>query len=186
MVNSRGRPKGGGDARARLLSAAQQHVAAGDLDVVSTRALAVEAGVSHTLVNYHFGSRSGLVAEALAVRLAPHRVLDASIDEHGHLDVRRLVRGMLLVWEHPEHGAALVGLARAAASGESRVVIDYLQTAVFEQLSAAVGARRGRRDAVAIVGVLFSRYVLAIPAMASLSAAETEQLLLSLLGVADA
>lgn len=126
------------------------------------------------------------MAEALAVRLAPHRVLDASIDDRGELDVRRLVRGMLLVWEHPEHGAALVGLARAAARGDSRVVIDYLQTAVFDRLVAAVGIRRGQRDAVAIVGVLFSRYVLEIPAMAALTTAEAERLLLSLLGEQDA
>lgn len=181
MVNSRGRPAGGGDARERLLAAAQRHVAAGDLDATSSRALAREAGVSHTLVNFHFDSRAGLVAEALAVRLAPHMVVEASTAD-GRLDARRLVDGLLSVWEHPVHGSALVRLARSAATGDSPVVQTYLQQAVFDRLDATIGTRRARRAAVAIVGLIFARYVLAVPTLATMPVDEARRLLLDLLG----
>ena len=50
VVDSRsGRPPGGGDARMRLLAAARLQLDAGDQAAESSRSLAVEAGVSHSL-----------------------------------------------------------------------------------------------------------------------------------------
>lgn len=190
MVDSggarRGRPIGGGDARARLLTAARAHLDAGDLGSVSSRALAAEAGVSHSLVNFHFGGRQGLIAAATALRIAPHDLLEAvTIGDQG-LDLPRLVHGIVTLWEHPDHREALTGLARALATGEQRseVFVDYLQHSVLERLQRALGVERGRIATVAIAGTLFTRYVIGLPSMVALEPREVERLLLTIISSA--
>jgi len=183
MVNKIGRPAGGGNARTLLLDAAHQHFEAGDLSMVSARRLAAEVGVSHTLVNYHFGSRDGLLAAAVSLRAAPHQVIGAATDSQGRLDVARLVHGLVLVWEHPEHGARLASFARGLATDDPRssVLSSYLQHTVFETLAAHFGQDRARRMSTAIIGVIFGRYVLGLPVLTGLSAGETATFLLSML-----
>ena len=51
--------------RAALLSATITVVALGGLRALTYRAVAAEAGVSHGLVRYHFGTRDQLISEAL-------------------------------------------------------------------------------------------------------------------------
>lgn len=184
MVNrSRGRPKHGFDARQRLLDAAQAHWDAGDLTTVSVRQLAAEAGVSHTLVNYHFGSKDALMAAALSLQVAPHHVVNAARTDDGRLDVTLLVRGLVSVWEHPEHGARLVGLARSLAAGgeQSQAMLGYIDRAVFQVLVSEYGREQARAMAVAIVGVIFTRYVLRLPAMTALTPREVARELLDAL-----
>lgn len=184
MVNKRpGRPRGPATARQSLMDAAQRHFDEGDLASVSSRELAAEAGVSHTLVNYHFGSRDGLVAAAIALRVAPHDVIALSRDSHGRIDVDRLAHGILAVWEDPEHGARLAESARrlASGSGSSETISDYIQNSVFEPLVDDFGRARAHRMATAIVGFLFGRYVLALPTFANLSRDDAGNLLLSML-----
>ena len=183
MVNKVGRPADGSHARELLLDAARRHLQAGDLDRTSIRALAAEAGVSHTLVNYHFGGRDGLIVAVVALRIAPHEVIAASTDARGTLDLERLARAFVEVWERPDTREPLVAFAREAASGSRRsaVLVEYLQKSVFDALAASVGAERARRVAVAVVGVVFSRYVLRLPAMTALTRAQLAELLSSML-----
>lgn len=170
-------------ARQRLLDAAHRHFEAGDLTSVSARQLADEVGVSHTLVNYHFGSRDALIAAAVSLRAAPHHVVAASTDENGHIDLTRLVHGLVRVWEHPDNGARLAEFARRLATGDERspALMSYLQNTVFAALAAEFGQERARRMATAIVGVIFARYVLHLPAMVSLTPAQVAAHLLSML-----
>lgn len=165
------------------MDAAQKHFEAGDLASVSSRELAAEIGVSHTLVNYHFGSRDGLIAAIIALRAAPHDVIALSRDGRGRIDVNRLAHGILAVWEHPEHGARLAEFARRLASGggSSETISDYIQNSVFEPLVDDFGRAHAHRMATVIVGFLFGRYVLALPMFAALSREEAGSLLLSML-----
>lgn len=184
MVNKRaGRPQGNANARQHLLDAAHRHFEAGDLTSVSTRALAVEVGVSHTLVNYHFGSRDALIAEAVSLRAAPHHVVASATGEDGHIDLSRLVHGLVRVWEHPDNGARLADFARRLATGDERspALMSYLQNTVFAALAAEFGQEHARRMATAIVGVIFARYVLHLPTMVLLTPAQVEAHLLSML-----
>ena len=183
MVNKVGRPVGGGDARQLLLDAAHRHFSEGDLATISARSIAAEVGVSHTLVNYHFGSRDGLVAAAISLRIAPHQVVEAATDSSGDLDLARLVHGLVLVWEHPEHGTRLVGFARELAAGgeQASAVSSYLQNTVFGALVEHFGNERARRMATVIIGVVFGRYVLEMPMLTALSPGEVAAHLLSML-----
>lgn len=185
MVNKRpGRPQGASTARARLLDAAHEHFESGDLAAYSSRQLAAEVGVSHTLVNYHFGSRDALVAAAIALRAAPHDVIALSRgdDGRGPVDLSRLAHGILAAWEHPEHGARLAQLARRLASGDASAesISAYIQASAFEPLVDDFGREHARRIAAAIVGFLFGRYVLALPMFAGLSREDAGRLLLSM------
>lgn len=180
VVNSsRGRPRGAPVARQRLLQAAQQHFLTGDLAACSSRALATEVGVSHTLVNYHFGSRDGLFAAAAELTISPEEVLTATRRADGSVDLRRFAQALVAVWEHPDHGARLLGFARAFAAGTlpAGAISTYLQHTVVETLTEAYGRRRGATMATAIVGFIFARYVLGLETFARLSPAEAAGLL---------
>ncbi|WP_074261804.1 TetR/AcrR family transcriptional regulator [Agromyces cerinus] len=166
-----------------MIDAAQRHLEAGDLTEMSSRDLAAEAGVSHTLVNYHFGSRDALVAAAIGARIAPHDVVSLARDATGTIQTPRLVQGLLAVWEDPILGAKLVETAREyAARGEtSGAIAEYLQNVVFAPLVADFGVARGRRMVMTIIGFIYGRYILQVPTLASLSKEEVGKELLALL-----
>ena len=170
-------------ARQLLLDAAQRHFEAGDLATLSSRDLAGEVGVSHTLVNYHFGSRDGLLAAVVSLRAAPHHVIAAATLPDGSLDLPRLVRGLIAAWEHPEHGSRLAGFARQLVEGgpHAEALASYLQHAVFDTLAAHFGQERSRRMATALVGVIFTRYVLRLPSMTALTEAQAAAHLLAMM-----
>lgn len=165
------------------MEAAQRHFDSGDLATVSSRELAAEVGVSHTLVNYHFGSRDGLVAAAIALRAAPHDVIALARGSDGVIDLPRLAQGILAVWEHPEHGARLSGFARrlATGGGPAESISEYIQHSVFQPLVDDLGREHARRIAVAVVGFVFGRYVLTLPMFTAPSRDEAGRLLLSMM-----
>ena len=184
MVNRRsGRPSGEPTARQALVAAARRHLEAGDLAAVSSRALATEAGVSHTLVNYHFGSRDALIAAAIGSRVAPHDVISLARDATGRIQLPRLVQGILAIWEDPVLGAPLIESARsyAALDESSGAVAAYLQNAAFAPLLSEFGVTRGRRMVTAIIGFLYGRYILRVPMLATLSRDDAGRDLLALL-----
>lgn len=155
-----------------------ERLRAGDLASWSTRKLAAHAGVSHSLVNYYFSGRQGLLAATYALTIAPHEVIAASRDSAGRLDPVRLIRGLVAVWEHPDHRRALGGFAREAIAGGNREALaDYLQHAVVEVLVDELGVDRGHRLGVTIVGTIMTRYLLELPGMATLPAPEVVRLM---------
>lgn len=184
MVNKRpGRPSGSSDARQRLVTAAQRLLSDGHPATITARQIAEEAGLSHSLVNYHFGSKDELLIAALALTVAPHHVVTAAT-EHGTLDVRALAEGIVMVWEHPVHGPRLVAFARELATDGARAQLlsRYLERTVFGALAEAVGRTAARRLAVVIVGTIFTRYVLALPMMSTQSPAEVVGQIVALAG----
>lgn len=183
VVNKRGRPRGASTTRQALIDAARRHLDAGDLTHVSSRDLAREVGVSHTLVNYHFGSRDALIALAITSRVAPHEVIALARDQAGRIQTPRLVQGLVAAWEDPAIGGRLVDAARryAASDEASEAIAQYLQNAVFAPLVSDFGVARARGMAMTIVGFLYGRYVLRMPLLASLTKDEAVRHLLSAL-----
>lgn len=181
MVNKNaGRPIGVPSARAALLSVTQEHLRRGDLDGTTSRALANEAGVSHSLVNYHFGSRSALIAAAIGLTVAPHDLIAHARDRvTGKIRPDRLVSGLLAVWENPVTGQVLVRSAReySAQASSAELIASYLQDSVFAPLASDFGIARARRMIASIIGFLFARYVLEVPTFTSLGRAEAAEAL---------
>ncbi|WP_296195416.1 TetR family transcriptional regulator [uncultured Microbacterium sp.] len=178
MVNSdvdrrRGRPRGASDTRERLIQAARSAIEGGEGAAFSARAIAREVGVSHTLVNYHFGSLAGLRAAAFAVAIAPHTLVVRSTRADGTVDIAALARAFLGAWEHPRLGPHLAAQARRVASSEAYAAAfsTYLESAVFGALVGPLGVAPARRAALAFVGTVFARYVLRVPIVADLDTA---------------
>src|ERR1700730_6362188 len=90
----------GRDTRERLLATAEELFATRGIDAVSVRDITEAAGANIAAVNYHFGSRRGLIdaiverrADALGTRRA--ELLDA-LNGAGPVDIRALIRVMVL------------------------------------------------------------------------------------------
>jgi AcrR family transcriptional regulator len=86
--------------RERLLATAEALFATRGIDAVSVRDITEAAGANIAAINYHFGSRRGLIdaivqrrAEVLGARRA--ELLDA-LDGAGPVDIRELIRAMVL------------------------------------------------------------------------------------------
>lgn len=140
--------------------------------------------MSHSLVNFHFHDREGLLAMASALTVAPHNLLQAAAGADGGLDVPRLVRDIVHLWEHPRHRTVLVRLARDLAAGGPRAdaLVDYFHHSVLERLQEGLGIERGRLVATVIVGTLFARYVIRIPSIAAMEPHAVVRMMLTAMG----
>jgi AcrR family transcriptional regulator len=77
------------EARARLLDAVVEHLAAHGLGDRSLRQLAAEVGTSHRMLIYHFGSKEGLLVEVVKAVEANQRAALASLPADDHADLGR-------------------------------------------------------------------------------------------------
>jgi len=75
------RPPAQASARERILAAAVQRIASDGIDDVRIARIAMAAGVSSSLVHYHFATREALLAEAIEYSYG--RVGDARTNEAG-------------------------------------------------------------------------------------------------------
>ncbi|MBO1754825.1 TetR/AcrR family transcriptional regulator [Allobranchiibius sp. CTAmp26] len=176
MVNkSAGRPRGGSDARERILAAARMRFEQDGYAAVSVRSIAREAGVDHSLVNYHFGSKEALFGHVLAIGLTPGEVMDrvfAAGDDHL---AERLVATAVTVWDQPVFSGPLLGVLRSADgdAGLRQTLATFISTEVHGRLREHIGGPDASAHTTAVVtvmaGLIFSRYVLAAEPMASMS-----------------
>lgn len=90
----------GRETRERILDEAERLFALHGLDAVSVREITDSADVNTAAIHYHFGSKQDLVAAILARRAAPfaarrEELLD-ELERSGHVDLRTVVRAMVL------------------------------------------------------------------------------------------
>lgn len=184
MVNKRrGRPRGGSDARQRLLDAASQQFLAGGYAVTSIRAIAAQAGVHHSLVNYHFGGKDGLFIAAVDLHVIPGRIVGEALSHGTSGAGHRLLSAVLEAWDHPpvqqRARELLLGIQLKESTG--RAFRTYLQTQVADQIAAALGgfdaSKRSTATAAIMVGVFLARYVVRLEPLATMPRAEVADLM---------
>jgi AcrR family transcriptional regulator len=78
------------DARERILAAAVRRIALEGIDAVAIARIAMDAGVSTSLVHYHFDSRESLLAEALDYSYARAGAVRLDADLAGTTHAERL------------------------------------------------------------------------------------------------
>lgn len=131
MPRAAHRPEAHDDTRARILHAAEEHLAAHGYDGTSLRAVTADAGVNLAAVNYHFGSKAGLLAAVLERRLGGmNQARLARLDEleaAGDPDLRALVHAFIGVpvrWmvEQGEEGRATMQLVGRTHTSPNEVV----------------------------------------------------------------
>jgi AcrR family transcriptional regulator len=173
--NRRGRPSGNPGTRAALVKMASEHFLAHGYTGTSVRALAREAGVDHSLVNYYFGSKRGLFAEVMGLTLPPSRILDVILARSGPRMAEAVLTGLLTVWDDPNHRAPMVAMIGEATTSPvvRSAVCGYLENEVFARVAHLAGGQNTtERTAAAsaiLSGVVFARYILHLEPLASMT-----------------
>ncbi len=172
----RGRRPGDSGTREAILVAARSLFAQQGYDRASVRAIAAEAGVDPALVLHFYGSKDGLLAEAIALPVEPAQVL---ADRLANVPPERvgeeLVRRVVTRWEQPLVRAHMLGVLQTGFSHPTamRAVRELLQGTVIAAVSALVddesAHRRAELVAAQMAGLAVARYILELPSIATLS-----------------
>jgi AcrR family transcriptional regulator len=171
----RGRRTGNPDTREQILDAARSRFLADGYQATTMRSVASDAGVDVALVSYYFGSKQGIFGAAMALPVNPGEVVASLLD--GDLEglAGRLLTALLTVWDDPVTGAPLQEMARTATVEPdlNRVVREAVGREIIDKLAARIGDpdadQRAGAFSAQMAGVIFSRYILRLEPIASMS-----------------
>lgn len=174
MTVSRGRRPGAPDTRAEVLDAARVLFAERGFSRTTIRAVASDAGVDPSLVHHYFGSKDDLFMAALALPLDPREVLSRVVAAGPDGAGERLVRTLLSVWDDPHVQPALLAVARSVIGDDAGRLVGegFIPVVVGPVLAALVVDRPEIRIplvASQLVGLIVTRYVLAVPGMVTMA-----------------
>jgi AcrR family transcriptional regulator len=181
----RGRPTGRSDARERILTAARARFLADGYQAVSMRSIAADAGVDVALVSYYFDSKQGVFGAALALPVNPLDKITGVLALPDEQIAAALLRTFLVVWDDPASGTPLRTIAAAAVGDPSlnRLVRELIEREILTLVAGRIsrggsagstaGAEDGRARAMAfatqMAGLIFTRYLIPVEPMASMS-----------------
>lgn len=178
MTGRTGRPAAGGrDTRSDILRAARTLFADLGFERTTMRAVAARAGVDVALIYHHYGSKDELLAAALTVPESARPVLrpvPAGTSDPG----REITRAILDLWENdPTVREQTLAMVRTALSHEhaARRLEELHSSAVLALVSEVIAddskdLRAGLIGAH-LSGLLLTRYLFKVPAMATADAA---------------
>ncbi|MCW2735803.1 TetR family transcriptional regulator [Nocardioides sp.] len=172
---SRGRRPGAPDTRAEVLAAARTSFAEKGFRGTTIRAVAASAGVDPALVHHYFGSKDDLFLAALEMPVDPRAILAPVVALGPDGAGERLLRTFLSVWDEPEIQVRLLAVARSAlGDGGGRLLEDgFIPVVLGPVLGQLVKDRPEVRIplvASQVLGLIVTRYVLALPPMAQMPA----------------
>lgn len=172
---SRGRRPGAPDTRAEVLAAARASFAEKGFRGTTIRAVAASAGVDPALVHHYFGSKDDLFVAALEIPVDPREVLAPVVAAGPDGAGERLLRTFLGVWDDPAIQPGLLALVRSLIADDSGGLVreGFIPVVVGPVLAALVADRPDVRIplvASQVVGLILTRYVLALPPMAEMPA----------------
>lgn len=183
MNKSRGRPRGGSDAKDRILSAAQKSFLQHGYNATTMRAVAVAADVDAALISYHFGSKQGLFAGAMALGVSPGQVIARVLEGDPEQMPQQIIRSVLTIWDDPELGGSLALLVTQAQRDPAllRTFREYVERELTARLAEHIGGTDATERAGAVLtvtlGLIFSRYVLGLNPTAAMDSERIVQLL---------
>jgi AcrR family transcriptional regulator len=172
-----GRRPGSPDTRKAILAAARELFAHRGFGGTSVRAIAAQAGVDPALVHHYFGTKNDLFVAALELPVDPRQVIAPIVAEGADGAGERLLRAFLSVWEDPEVRFALLGVVRGFLEPDGhRLLTEGFLPTVLVPAGVALGIdepeRRMPLVASQVIGLIMTRYVLEVPAIAAMSADE--------------
>lgn len=169
----RGRPRGGSDAREKILEAAATEFAQQGYDATTVRAIAARAGVDPALVHHHFGSKADLFGTVTDVPMRPDKEVPAILAGPREQVGEQIVRYVLTTLEDPARRRRSVALVRTAVGNKagSGLLIGFLSREligrVAHQLGTPDAGLRANLVASQIVGLIVARYVIQLPDVAT-------------------
>jgi AcrR family transcriptional regulator len=172
---SRGRRPGAPDTRAEVLAAARTSFAEKGFRGTTIRAVAASAGVDPALVHHYFGTKDDLFLAALEMPVDPRQLLVPVIAQGPDGAGERLVRTLLSVWDDPENQVRLLAVARSVLSEDGVTLLKdgFIPVVVGPALAQLVTDRPDVRVPLVagqVVGLIVTRYLIALPAMADMPA----------------
>lgn len=183
MNKSRGRPRGGSDAKDRILSAARTLFLQHGYNATTMRAVAAAADVDPALISYHFGSKQGLFGGAMALGISPGQVMARVLDGDPKQMPQQVIRSILTIWDDPELGGSLALLVTQAQRDPAllRTFREYVEQELTARLAEHIGGTDATERAGAVLtvtlGLIFSRYVLGLNPTAAMDSERIVQLL---------
>ncbi len=168
---SRGRRPGAPDTRAEVLAAARTSFGELGFRGTTIRSVAAAAGVDPALVHHYFGTKDDLFVAALEIPVDPREVMAPVVAAGPDGAGERLLRAFLGVWDDPDVQPGLLALARSLLGDDSGPMVRdaFLPIVVGPVLAQLVADRPEERIplvASQIIGLVVTRYVIALPAMA--------------------
>jgi AcrR family transcriptional regulator len=139
--------------------------------------VAAEAGVDPALVHHYFGSKDDLFLAALEIPVDPRTLMPPVFEPGLEGAGERLVRLFLTVWDTPEARLPLLALVRSGLAAETPELLRQgLLPIVLQPLRAALpadeGPRRVQLVASQLIGLVVTRYLLALEPLASMALEE--------------
>jgi len=173
-----GRRAGNPDTRGMILDAARECFARNGFVRCTVREVAASAGVDPAMIHHYFGSKQQLFLAAVRVPIDPAEVVATVLQGPAETLGTRLAGAIVGAWESPAQ-PALVAAVRSALADPAlkNQVQEFLVGQVIGPVLRAAGCPsderplRGSLLASQVMGLLLSRYVLAIEPVASLPAA---------------
>lgn len=191
MNKGRGRPaKGTSRARGDILDAATHLFLANGYERTTLRMIAAEAECDVALISYHFGPKRALFAQVMALALSPAHVLEAALPGDPLRLPERLVAHILEAWEHPDGGPRIAQVVQMATAQPEvfRLFREYVQQEVAGRLVEYFGGPGATERAAAtltvVIGIIFSRYIMAIEPAANLPTAAYSRAVVPLMAAA--
>jgi AcrR family transcriptional regulator len=174
---SRGRRPGAPDTRAEVLASARASFAEKGFRGTTIRAVAASAGVDPALVHHYFGSKDDLFLAALEMPVDPREVLAPVVAQGPDGAGERLLRTFLSVWDDPGTQVQLLAVVRSVLSADGATLLKegFIPVVVGPVLAQLVTDRPEVRIplvASQVVGLIVTRYLIALPPMAQMSAEE--------------
>jgi AcrR family transcriptional regulator len=145
---------------------------------VTMRSIAAEAGVDVALLSYFFGSKRGLFGAAMALTANPPEVVRAALPGDPATLPERVLTALLRAWDDPGQGGPLRVMATAAVQDPdvARLLRQVFEREMIDRIAEHIGGAHARYRAGAFVaqlaGVVFTRYVLRIDPIATMSVDE--------------
>lgn len=173
---SRGRPRGTTSTRADILAAARRRFVQDGYDHVTLRVIAGDAGVDVALLSYYFGSKKGLFGAAMALEANPAELLARQVDGPLNSLPERLISTVVRAWDDPETGPSLRSFLEIVvrdpqmARGFRELMEQEMLPRIADRLGGDADAtRRAALMTSQIAGMIFSRYVIRLEPIASMS-----------------
>lgn len=181
-MSPRGRPSGRrpGDSGTReaIAAAASRQFAETGFDRTSLRSIAAEAGVDPALVTHFYGTKQQLFVAVAQLPVEPADVLPLLTEGDPGAVGERLARFIVGVLETEAGRRRIIGLIRAAATEPEaaamlrRLMMEQVLGPLAEHLDVDRPRLRATLCGAQIVGVVMSRYVVAVEPLASTPADE--------------
>jgi AcrR family transcriptional regulator len=173
-----GRRPGASSSRQAILESARRLFAERGYEGATMRAIAADAGVDAALVVHFFGTKAGLLIEAIDWPFNPQiEVANALIDGPRQAG-RRLVTLFLRTWDEENRRNPILTLLRAATTEPqaARMLREFLRQELFAPLMERLGSDepelRANLAAAQLVGLGIARYVLGFEPLASAEPAD--------------